>query len=91
MKNKIAELERQLAQEREKTERLEKLLKVYERYVPAKKLQYLRGTEEETNVNVIQKALIRKKQTQKFVTSGKLLFSKLFKLKNLELQKWQTD
>jgi hypothetical protein len=72
MKNKIADLERQLAQEKEKTEKLEKLLKVYERYVPAKKLQYLRGTEEETNVNVIQKALIRKKQTQKFVTSGKL-------------------
>jgi hypothetical protein len=91
MQNKIAQLEQQLIQEKEKTERLEKLLKVYERYVPVKKLQYLRGTEEETNINVIQKALKRKKQTQTFVSSGKFKIFLNIELKNLELQKWPTD
>jgi hypothetical protein len=67
--SRTKELEEELELLKEKYEILEKKLKIYEKFIPKDKLQFLRGTEEETYITLIQKAFKRKKQTVTFVSS----------------------
>ena len=84
--DKIRNLEIELNKEKEKNKKLERLLQVYQKYIPQNQLQYIKGTEQETNINFLQKAIRRKQQTTKFLSLSKIqkkilkLTDKKFKL-----------
>eukprot|EP01080_Neovahlkampfia_damariscottae_P006929 gene6929-11092_t len=61
---KILSLTKEIQEKDSKIEELQRLLKVYSGYVPKEKLKYLKGTEEETHINYLQKTFKRKKNTQ---------------------------
>ena len=69
--DKIRNLEIDLNKEKEKNKKLERLLQVYQKYIPQNQLQYIKGTEQETNINFLQKAIRRKQQTTKFLSLSK--------------------
>eukprot|EP01080_Neovahlkampfia_damariscottae_P006928 gene6928-11091_t len=60
----LAQARKELKESKKKIEELEKLLKVYSEYVPKEKLKYLRATEEQTHLTIIQQSFKRKQNTQ---------------------------
>ena len=71
MESELRQLRQDLLAEREKNQKLQNLLSVYQKHIPKNDLKYLKATEKETHVNFIQRAFKKKKQTENFVKLGK--------------------